>query len=67
MTTVSFAEGEAVGTGVGVGVGAGVGLGVAATGRGLVDVPADGAQEAFGCVSPHHNLLAFSCQMVPFT
>ena len=37
------------------------------TGSGLVAVPAVGAQDAFGWVSPHHRLLLFSCQIVPLT
>src|SRR5271154_72186 len=75
FTTVSFGEavGVGVGAGVGVGVGAGVGVGVGAgmgvgvAGSGLVAVPAAGAHEAFGVVSPHHRLLLFSCQIVPLT
>ena len=63
ITAVSFGEG--VGVGVGVGVGAGVGVGVA--GNGLVLVPGVGDQAAVGLVFPHHRLLAFSCQTVPFT
>src|SRR5205823_3611382 len=36
-------------------------------GNGLVAVPAVGAHEAFGRVSPHQSLLLFSCQILPLT
>src|SRR6195952_1368827 len=41
--------------------------GIIGTGNGLVAVPAVGAQDAFGWVSPHQSLLLFSCQILPFT
>ena len=60
FTTVSSEDGP-------VGAGVGVGVAVGAAGNGLVAVPASGAHEAFGFVSPHQRSLAFSCQIVPFT
>ncbi|HBK06540.1 MAG TPA: hypothetical protein DDZ81_11840 [Acetobacteraceae bacterium] len=67
FTTVSFADGVTMGVGVGVATGVGVGVGVGVTGSGLTEVPAWGDHAAFGWVSPHHRLLLFSCQIVPFT
>ena len=64
---VGVGTGVGVGAGVGVGTGVGVGVGTMTTGSGLVVVPAEGAQDAFGVVSPHHSLLLFSCQIVPLT
>ncbi len=53
------------GLGVGVGVGAGVGVGVGVlAGSGLTEVPL--AVQA-PLTHSHHNLLVFSCQMLPFT
>ena len=70
FTTVSFGDGVAsvwVWVWGSVWGRCGVGVGVGVAGSGLVAVPAAGAQEALGLVSPHHSLLLFSCQIVPLT